>query len=261
MNLFGLFRKKKPQGMTRRIIHLEETDSTNRYMSTLLDDMQEDIIVAYSDYQTAGRGQGKNTWESERGKNLLFSVLIRPVMVPVAKQYLLSEMGALAVRDALLELEGINEEMLTLKWPNDIYYGDKKISGTLIETSVDSKGIKRCVFGVGIDVNQEKFVSDAPNPMSLKQILGRDIDIAKLLNRIIDSFEKYYSLVISSDYIDITALYHSCLYRAHGFHKYRDKDGEFEGSIVEVEDNGHLILRDRDGMIREYAFKEVEFII
>lgn len=243
--------------MKVEIIELQEVDSTNNYLVKYKSADQVDMVVAVADYQTAGRGQGTNRWESERGKNLLFSMLIHPVMVPVARQFLLSMAGALALKMAI----GSYVEDITLKWPNDIYWKDRKISGTLIETSLGNGHIKNCIFGVGIDVNQQEFMSDAPNPVSLRQILGHDVDRKELLNKVIKAFEKCYSLVVEGDYIDLTALYHDSLYRKHGFWKFRDTDGEFEAAIVEVEDNGHLILRDREGVMREYAFKEVEFII
>ena len=243
--------------MKVEIIELQEVDSTNNYLAKYKSADQADMVVTVADYQTAGRGQGINRWESERGKNLLFSMLIHPVMVPVARQFLLSMAGALALKMAI----GSYVEDITLKWPNDIYWKDRKISGTLIETSLGNGHIKNCIFGVGIDVNQQEFMSDAPNPVSLRQILGHDVDRKELLNKVIKAFEKCYSLVVEGDYIDLTALYHDSLYRKHGFWKFRDADGEFEAAIVEVEDNGHLILRDREGVMREYAFKEVEFII
>lgn len=237
------------------IIHLSSVDSTNNYLMAYKPREDETMTVVYADEQTAGRGQGSNHWESEPGKNLTFSVLVHPTMVPVMRQFLLSEAGALALWDVLGQYLGADD--VKMKWPNDIYWKDKKISGTLIETRLGGGHVKDCVYGIGIDVNQEKFVSDAPNPVSMKQILGNDVDLKELLNKIIDSFKKYYAAIENGEYAAISELYHSGLYRAHGFHRYKDKDGEFEAAIVEVEDSGNLILRDREGCIRSYAFKEV----
>lgn len=237
------------------IIHLSSVDSTNNYLMAYKPREGETMTVVYADEQTAGRGQGSNHWESEPGKNLTFSVLVHPTMVPVMRQFLLSEAGALALWDVLGQYLGADD--VKMKWPNDIYWKDKKISGTLIETRLGCGHVKDCVYGIGIDVNQEKFVSDAPNPVSMKQILDHDVDLKELLNKIIDSFKKYYAAIENGEYAAISELYHSGLYRAHGFHRYKDKDGEFEAAIVEVEDSGNLILRDREGCIRSYAFKEV----
>jgi len=238
------------------MIRLKEVDSTNRFLKQL-DSYDEDALtIAVADFQTAGKGQGSHTWEGEAGKNLLFSMMVCPHWVPVRQQFLLSEAGALAVKDAL----DTYTDGITLKWPNDVYWNDKKISGTLIETSVDSKGIKRCIFGIGLNINQEVFMSDAPNPVSLCQIVGHEVDREEVLGKIIESFKKYYELLRRSDYMDVSGIYYLSLYRRKGFHWYEDKDGKFEGAFVEVEDDGHLILHDKQGVIRSYAFGEVKFL-
>ena len=238
------------------MIRLKEVDSTNRFLKQL-DSYDEDALtIAVADFQTAGKGQGSHTWEGEAGKNLLFSMMVCPHWVPVRQQFLLSEAGALAVKDAL----DTYTDGITLKWPNDVYSNDKKISGTLIETSVDSKGIKRCIFGIGLNINQEVFMSDAPNPVSLCQIVGHEVDREEVLGKIIESFKKYYELLRRSDYMDVSGIYYLSLYRRKGFHWYEDKDGKFEGAFVEVEDDGHLILHDKQGVIRSYAFGEVKFL-
>lgn len=235
---------------------MEEIDSTNRYLKELAGYDEDALTIAVADYQTAGKGQGSHIWEGERGKNLLFSLLVSPRWVPVRRQFLLSEIGALAIKDAL----DTYADGFTLKWPNDVYWNDKKISGTLIETSVDSKGIKKCIFGVGININQTEFLSDAPNPVSLAQIVGYEVDREEVLDKIIEAFGRYYELLRRADYMDVSGIYHLSLYRRKGYHWYEDKDGKFEGAFVEVEDDGHLVLHDKQGVIRSYAFGEVKFL-
>ncbi len=243
--------------MKTRIIKLDEIESTNSYLMDYTPEDGEEMTIAVADYQLAGRGQGTNTWESEKGKNLLFSILVHPTMVPVCNQFLLSMAGGLALKMVLSKYT----DNITLKWPNDVYWKDRKISGTLIETKLGQGHIKDCVYGVGIDVNQQEFHSDAPNPVSLYQILGHEVDREELLQEIIKAFERCYSLIQDGDYGDIAALYMDALYRKHGFYKYEDQNGEFEAAIVEVEDDGHLILRDRKGVISSYAFKEIKFVL
>lgn len=242
--------------MKTKIIRLEEIDSTNRYLKDYREEGDEEMIVAVADYQTAGKGQGTHTWESEKGKNLLFSIKVYPHWIPVRRQFVLSMAGALAVKDALDSYV----EHITLKWPNDVYWNDQKISGTLIENTIDSKGIKSCVFGIGLNINQLVFHSDAPNPVSLAQILGHEVDRDEVLKKILDGFEKYYELLRRADYMDVSGIYHLSLYRRKGFHLYRDANGEFEGAFVEVEDDGHLILHDRQGRIRSYSFGEISIV-
>lgn len=242
--------------MKTKIIRIDEVDSTNRFLRTYQPEGDEDMVVAVANYQTAGKGQGSHAWEGEKGKNLLFSILVYPNWVPVVRQFLLSMAGALAIKDAL----DTYTDGITLKWPNDVYWNDKKISGTLIETSVDSRGIKKCIFGIGLNINQEVFLSDAPNPVSLCQIVGHEVDREEVLQKIVDAFEKYYELLRRADYMDVAGLYHLALYRRKGYHWYEDKEGKFEGAFVEVEDDGHLILHDKQGVIRSYTFGEIQFV-
>ncbi len=242
--------------MTHRIIHLDTVDSTNRYVREL--DITEDVdmLVCVADYQTAGRGQGTNTWESERGKNLLFSVKVKPHKVAPAQQFILSEACALALKDVLDTLV----DHITLKWPNDIYWNDRKLSGTLIETALAAGGIRQCVFGVGLNVNQHVFHSDAPNPVSLWQILGQETDTDVLLARIIESLSNRLQQVYEGRHLEVEQAYHDALYRREGWYLYRDAHGQFRANIVKVLPDGHLLLRDEEGKERFYAFKEVEFV-
>lgn len=250
------FFKKTKKKEQPAVVWLEEVESTNDEMRRLPTENGQRISVVVADFQFKGRGQGTNTWESERGKNLLFSIKIRPVMVPVRCQFLLSMAGGLAIKDAL----DAYTAGITLKWPNDVYWNDRKICGTLIEITLSAGRIKDCIFGIGLNVNQQVFMSDAPNPVSLAQILDHETDRKKLLNEVLEAFDKYYSWIENGRYGDISALYHEALYHRHGFYPYRDvaKNEVFEAAIVEVEDDGTLVLRDRKGVFREYRFKEVE---
>lgn len=241
--------------MRKKIIRLKETTSTNDYIRNCRE--QADLLMVTADFQTAGRGQGSNSWESEPGKNLLFSMLVHPTMVPLGRQFLLSMTEALALKEALDSFA----PGFRVKWPNDIYWEDFKVSGTLIETTLSAGHVKDCIFGTGIDVNQSVFHSDAPNPLSLCSIVGKEVKPDKVLKRVVEAFEKYYSLLSEGAYTDISALYHEALYRRHGFFPYRDKEGVFEAAIVEVEDSGQLVLRDRADRFRSYGFKEISFIL
>ena len=263
LSIRSLFKKAKKPAPNVQHIALDETTSTNQYCLAELCGRNRAGIAPYSlavitaEYQSLGRGQGANTWESERGQNLLFSILCHPVWVPVRAQFCISECIALAIRDALSELTG----GISIKWPNDIYWRDRKICGILIENRLEEGCIRDCVVGVGINVNQQIFRSDAPNPVSLVQILGRETDRRQLLDRVIQLFRENLEALRRGNYAGIAAAYASHLYRADGFHAYRDAAGNFEAALVEVEDDGHLILRDTAGSIRSYAFKEVEFVL
>jgi BirA family biotin operon repressor/biotin-[acetyl-CoA-carboxylase] ligase len=242
--------------MKKRFIYLEQTDSTNRFLREM-PSQGEDMTIVRAGFQTAGRGQGSNTWESDAGENLLMSIRIHPVGVLPTRQFVLSEVGALAVAEALDAYVG----HIALKWPNDIYWKNFKISGTLIETALSGGGMKECMYGIGINVNQRVFRSDAPNPISLAQILGRNIEVQEVMTRVVDSLESILAALGDGGLEKIRQTYHERLYRKEGFHPYCDEGGTFMAEIKGVEDDGHLLLQDTDGKVRKYAFKEVQFIL
>lgn len=244
-----------------QLINLKETDSTNKY---LLDNAamyaDEPLTIAIADYQTAGRGMGTNTWESEPGKNLLFSMLIHPDWLPIREQFLLSMAEALALRQAIEE--EMQSEDVTIKWPNDIYYKDRKISGTRIDLNIMSGKMQDFVLGTGINVNQKTFHSDAPNPVSMYQITGKEHSVKHLLNRIVELFNSYFETLLSLNGKEvIVEQYHKHLYRRHGEHTYEDVNGVFKAELSRVKSNGIMVLRRSDGTLSEYEFKEVKFVL
>jgi len=228
-------------------VHIDETDSTNRW---LREQGGEENVVVWADYQTAGRGCGTNHWESERGKNLTFSMLLHPHDVPAQKQFRISRAISLAICKAL----GQHIGDLSIKWPNDIYWRDGKIGGILIEVTLQGNKVKDCIIGIGLNINQRVFRSDAPNPVSMWQICEQETDCEQLLQEILQAFQEYMGKSNKDEY-------QSMLYRRKGFHPYADKDGAFMAEIIDVEDDGHLLLRDDNGQLRRYAFKEVTFVI
>jgi BirA family biotin operon repressor/biotin-[acetyl-CoA-carboxylase] ligase len=207
-------------------------------------------MVVWADYQTAGRGCGTNHWESERGKNLTFSMLLHPHDVPAQKQFHIS----MAISLALCKALGQHIGDLSIKWPNDIYWRDGKIGGILIEVTLQGNKVKDCIIGIGLNINQRVFRSDAPNPVSMWQICEQETDCEQLLQEILQAFQEYMGKSNKDEY-------QSMLYRRKGFHPYADKDGAFMAEIIDVEDDGHLLLRDDNGQLRRYAFKEVTFVI
>lgn len=257
--------------MKRRYIRLGVTDSTNNYAkqmsignvdakdatNTGAEADADEMTIITAQYQDSGRGQGTNRWESEAGKNLLFSVALYPKAVAVRRQYILSMAGALAVKAALNEYTS----HISLKWPNDVYWRDRKISGTLIETSLSGQTIRRCIYGVGININQEVFVSDAPNPVSLRQIIGHDTPPDEVLEKVLHHFEHFYHLITEGHDNQVIEQYREALYRKEGLWPYRDAQGPFMARIKDVMPTGQLILTDAAGHDRTYAFKEVRFVI
>lgn len=239
-------------------IRLSSTDSTNHFLKHYRPVSPKDMILVTTDFQTAGRGQAGNFWEAEAGKNLLFSLLLHPQAVEASRQFVLSQAMALAVCETL---SGYTGEGISIKWPNDIYWKDRKICGMLIENTLTGQRMENCIIGVGLNVNQQEFRSDAPNPVSLRQILGKEQEMVFILAEIIKRFKDCYRMIQSGNTEELAASYREHLYRREGFHPYQDQEGTFEAEIRRVEPSGHLVLAGKDGKERRYAFKEVRFLI
>ena len=236
--------------------------STNTYLRELKGgDPEYDYEVAVADFQTAGRGQKGNTWESEAGKNLLFSILAHPRNIKVQEQFYISEAIALAVSDSVIAALGAEySDGVSVKWSNDVYWKDFKMAGILIENTLQGDRILDTVAGVGLDVNQEVFLSDAPNPISLKNIAGREFDRDAILSDIVQRFIGYMELPADKR-PKVDRLYRERLYRREGYHKFRDENGIFEARIEGIRPDGCLMLQTSTGEHRVYEFKQVQFIL
>lgn len=240
------------------MIHLTETDSTSNYLNRLSEEScVEEFAVVRADFQTSGKGQRGNSWESERGKNLLFSFVLYPAFLEIRHQFLLSKLISLSVKEALDEYA----DGFSIKWPNDIYWKQQKICGMLIENDLMGTKLQKSIAGIGINVNQQKFCSDAPNPVSLWQITRKEHSINQLLDAIMKRARNYYKLLQEGKSEEISCRYHNSLFRKKGYHLYKDASGEFSAQIIRVEPDGYLILEDDKGTERRYAFKEVQYLL
>lgn len=237
------------------------TDSTNNYVRAHEKELA-GMTMVRAVCQTGGRGQRGNSWEAEPGKNLTFTVLYRPDGMEAGSQFSISEAVATGVVSYLAG-RGIEAKV---KWPNDVYVGDRKICGILIEHSVMGREIEYSILGVGINVNQLEFISDAPNPVSMARLTGKEYDLREEAEAIGTEIEK--SLGETRDEPGRRRLHESFLdglWRADGAaYEFRDvaRDTVFRGIIRDVERNGILVMEDIErGGERRYAFKEVEFLI
>jgi BirA family biotin operon repressor/biotin-[acetyl-CoA-carboxylase] ligase len=226
-------------------MYIKTTNSTSTLLKQMAAEGNPPDFI-YAGYQTAGRGQTGNSWESEEGKNLLCSILLPPDK----NLYFLN----IAVGVALLRVIG---EDFSIKWPNDIYWQDKKAAGILVENAIIGNEIKYSIAGIGLNVNQTEFKSDAPNPVSLKQIRGREYDIESLMNRVLEEVHK----VLNEPEQDIWSYYKSHLYRREGWYPYEDKNCVFEAHIEDVLPTGEIVLKDRQGKERNYHFKQIRYIL
>lgn len=234
---------------------LDNISSTNDFLLSLDEHID---ICAVADYQSAGKGMAGNTWESEPGKNLLFSLLIHPEWLPMTEQFLMSMAHALALYDVLAHI--IDGSRLTIKWPNDIYYDSFKLSGTRIDVNTRGMKIQDMVIGTGININQTIFRSDAPNPISLAQITKQEYDCNDILHSILERHDYYSHLLQYGMKETVTSRYHNHLYHRKGFYKYRDAQGTFLAELVQVAPNGIMTLRRTDDSLSHYELKEVSFI-
>ena len=282
--------------MDKKKLHIDQTPSTNTWLMThCREEDYPNLFTVYTFRQTAGRGQAGNAWESEPGKNLSFSTLVHihtieeasrlNMLVPLAVVRVLTKVkgqrstAQQIVRSAVQERK-VKEEF-TIKWPNDIYWGDKKVAGLLNENVIIGNRIAYAVAGIGVNVNQEVFRSDAPNPVSLKQITGQTYELEPMIDAIMAEMEQLLPLL--QDYEALKREYMAHLYRKTGFHLYVEREvsvkptaiastkevkgqrskvkGSFLAEITDVDKFGRLILRTETGELKTYHFKEIRFVI
>lgn len=272
-------------------MYIEETDSTSSLLRRLLTGteseaeqamrvcLDEPVPCIYTPYQTSGRGQTGNGWESKRGENLLFSFVLRQPPVAISEQFRLSEWLTSLLHDTLLEF--LPEELqpqLTIKWPNDIYFGDRKMVGILVENSLQGKEIAYSITGIGVNCNQTHWEGNAPNPISLRQIVEHNIEPQTILARYMQRLtEDYEAAMVAQQLPDLHAYYRRVLYRGRGFFPYMEREvsvlptaiathaeaGQevFEAEVLDITPQGELVLRTREGKERRFHFKQVKFLI
>ena len=242
--------------ITANIKWFDELKSTNSTIST--DKMSLPSGTVYATVsQTAGKGQRGNSWESAPGKNLTFSILIKCQAgeIESRRQHIISEATTIGIVNYLKD-KGIKAN---IKWPNDIYAGDFKICGILIENSVTGRWLGSSIIGIGININQLKFVSDAPNPISVANITGQRYDIhvelPMLLKCIFDEINCADAMT-ESRFLDM-------LYRKGEWHEYIDciEERRFKGKIVGTDEVFRLIVEKEDGTRKPFSFKEIKYII
>ena len=256
-------------------MYIKATHSTNTLLKELLakGEWPEGERFLYTAFQTAGRGQAGNGWESEEGKNLLCSILLPPRKDLFYLNVLVSVAVHKVIRSLLFERSGLLSlsEAVSIKWPNDIYWQDKKIAGILIENAILGSEVAYSIAGIGLNVNQTTFLSSAPNPVSLKQISGKETDIDALMQALMAQIEA----LEATDEAQVWAYYREHLYRREGFWPFVEREvstaptmnaekgaeGIFLAKIENVRTNGEIELRDQNGNLRIYHFKQVRYVL
>lgn len=239
------------------IKHFEKVSSTNTLAASMIREARpEEGTIITASFQEGGRGQAGNTWESESGKNLLMSVILYPLMVRPADQFVISQFVSLAVCDVV----SMYVHDVRIKWPNDIYVMNDKIAGILIEHSIMGDTIANTIAGIGLNINQTVFRGHAVNPVSLGMLTGKSHDIHDITSALITFLDRRYKMVTEDNSGKLEEEYHALLYRRGEWHRYTDSNGEFEGMIVSAGSDGMLTVLDRHGKSRKYAFREIDYI-
>ena len=238
-----------------QFIHLNSVDSTNIYALELLRKKKgkEGMIVS-TDFQEKGKGQLGALWQSERGKNLLVSLVLSPA-IKVERQFQLSKIISLGIKKYL---DTLAVEDVKIKWPNDILVGQKKVAGILIENSVFGNLVSHSIVGVGFNLNQIDFEHCKRQPTSLKLLTGIQFTVEEELKRMIDCILTVYE-ERKSQSLEIDHTYVQNLFGYGKPIRLRDEKGEFFGVILAVLPNGHLQVN-RNGTLESYDLKEIEFL-
>lgn len=243
------------------IYRLNEVTSTNSYLQEWIKagGVPEKTIV-FARSQTHGKGQMGNKWSSDAGMNLTFSIVVYPRFILANEQFILSQVTALAVKETIERYV----DDVHIKWPNDIYCDNRKITGILIENNLEGKIIASSVLGIGINVNQKFFSEDLINPVSLYQLTGKEYDIEEMLNFFYQRFSYYYDYISTPRNVEeIRTRYFASLYRGTGIHSFFDKKKmeTIRASIHSVTSSGILVLETDQRELRSYFFKEVEYLL
>jgi len=238
---------------------LAEVDSTNTFLADLLkkERIPEGFVVS-AQVQSAGRGQAHAKWKSEGGKNLLLSFVFYPTFVNIPDLFEINKAFALGISDLIQKRTG---EDISIKWPNDIYHKDRKIAGVLLENNINSSIIQQSILGIGLNVNQDDFPKELPNPTSLKLITGMEMDKEDVLNDLCSCLEARYLQLKRGDFDGLSRDYTKRLYRKDEWHVFISERMDFEGMIKGVDKRGRLLVMHRNEIERFYDLKEIKFVM
>jgi BirA family biotin operon repressor/biotin-[acetyl-CoA-carboxylase] ligase len=231
-------------------IFFNELESTNSYLSraAVTEQLTEGTIV-HTTYQSSGKGQSGNKWESEKGKNLTFSLILYPSFISPSEQFLISVAISLGIFDFLKR----HIDNCFIKWPNDIYVNNDKIAGILIEHSLMADKIQYTIAGIGLNINQERFISDAINPVSLKILTGLEYDLNEVLDQLAHDLDKRYNQLTKREYTQLREDYIRQIYRLNEWSEFKDSSGYFRGRLITVTDEGLVRVEKEGGELVDYA--------
>jgi BirA family biotin operon repressor/biotin-[acetyl-CoA-carboxylase] ligase len=245
-------------------IHLTQIDSTNTYAKQFIGQKGTDGLLITASFQTAGKGQGGNRWESEKNKNIIASLLVYPRFLLGANSFLLSVITSLAIQKALQALAP--QEAFKIKWPNDIFAKQKKIAGILIETQYKANFIDNAIIGFGVNINQQAM-NDLPYATSLTCLTGEFWNIERALVLILEYFENYYLTLKNNHYSILLEEYNQALLFKDQIQRFLSRDKKqqapslWEGSIRGLNAQGKLVVANLAGKEFSYHPDEIKLVI
>ncbi len=247
-------------GQKGKIIRLNSVDSTNEYALGLYRNKvpPDDGTVVISDTQTNGKGLDKNKWESESGKNLTFSICLYPHFLPVEMQFEMNKALSLGIYDFIKEM--VPNEKVTVKWPNDIYINNEKVAGILINNTISGNILDFSVAGFGININQTKFVSDAPNPVSLIKYLGNELNLDECLDLVCKKLDARYEQMKAGHFSQLDSGYLKSLFKINENSRFIYNGKVISAMITGVSEYGHLKLTTKTGESLECDLKKIVFL-
>ncbi len=230
----------------------DHVSSTN---DCALDEKYHHGDIIWAEHQSKGRGQRGNSWISGSGLNITLSVVVEPEQLPIREQFSLLRVAALAIVNTLADFD-IEAK---IKWTNDIYVGDKKICGILIENQIKGGHVRRSIIGIGLNINQIEFSPELPNPTSMTLETNREFD----RKEVIEALHKHLmELTAMDNWETLSQPYHTALYRLGEWHQFSDNRGTiFTAKINSVAPTGEITLTHNDNTQRSYLFRELHFII
>jgi BirA family biotin operon repressor/biotin-[acetyl-CoA-carboxylase] ligase len=238
-------------------IFFSEMDSTQSYAQYLLSKTSPpEGTCVITDYQSAGKGQIGRYWHSAAGKNLLVSYIFYPSFLDAGLIFMLNIVTSLAITDLCVEM-GVDAR---IKWPNDIYVGDRKLAGILIQNTFSGHHLKSSIIGMGINVNESDFPSELPNPVSLQMCTGLKNDVTDMWRQLNFYLEALYLQLKDGDNEKMRSLYHDLLYRRDETSLFKNRDHfVFEGIIREVDITGCIHIQTQKG-VESFQFREIKFL-
>ncbi|GAB4023521.1 biotin--[acetyl-CoA-carboxylase] ligase [Spirosoma koreense] len=241
----------------QKIQYLPSCQSTNDEAAALIAqaDPVEGVLVI-TDNQTAGRGQRGNQWEAKAGQNLTVSLILKPSFLTAHEQFWLNIAVSLGIYDLFQPLLG---DALRIKWPNDVYVGNQKLGGILIENTLHGYTIAWSIVGMGLNVNQTEFSYPTATSLQQQSPLPNGYDVPGLLSRLCETLESRYLQLRSGQRDVLKTNYLQILYRYQEEHLFESEGQYFRGTIIGVDDTGRLAIASQS-QVRYFGFKEVSFV-